>query len=58
MIIFKAALRRLRRVGVGKGVYHYQQLHEGSLLDDVVGVASGGGDFVDIIQEALLLFLI
>lgn len=57
-VVFEAAFPGICRVCVGKCVNHYHQLHKRRLFYDIVCVASGGGDFVDIIEKALLLFLV
>lgn len=41
-----------------QGVEHDHQFHEGGVFRDVVGKALRRGDFVDIIEETLLLFLV
>ena len=58
LIVFVIAYRGFRGMGVGEGIHHQgvdhcKQLQEGGLLYNIVGIAVGGGDLVDVIQEAL-----
>ena len=41
-----------------QGIKHDHQFHEGCILCDVMGKALCGSDFVNIVEKALLLFLV
>ena len=48
----------LFRTADEQGVEHDHQLHESGVFRDVMGKAFRGSDFVDIIEETFLLFLV
>ena len=58
MIVFVTGICHRLGIGIGEGVYHHHQLHKGSLFNNVMGVASGRGNLVNIVEKAFLVFLV
>lgn len=58
LTVFVIAYTVFSGIGIGEGIDHHQQFHEGSLLHNVMCVAPGRGHFTDIVEETLLLCLV
>lgn len=58
LTVFVIAYTVFGGIGIGEGIDHHQQFHEGSLLHNIMGVAPGGGDLADIIEKAPLCGLV
>lgn len=58
MTVFVGGIGNGLCIGIGEGVYHHHQFHKGSLFNNVMGVASGRGNLVNIVEKAFLVFLV
>ncbi len=57
MAVFMLGFGEHGYVGIGERIDHGKELHEGTALQNVMGIAVGGGHLVDVIEKALLLGL-